>query len=358
MSANTEGIAMVYSEHGDPLKKLRPVTFTIPEPNENQVLAQLLAAPINPSDLLQVEGTYPARPPKTKDLDPNTPSAVGGIEGAFKILKVGSGVTSCKPGDWVIPAKGASTWRSHIILEASDVLVISDHEGLTPLQVATVSVNPTTADLMFSQYGDLKPGDWFIQNGGNSGLGRIAIQLAKLKGFKSINVIRDRADAEDIKSELKELGADHVVTEKELADEGFPETVGKWTGGANPKIALDCIGGKITEPLANVLAPEGHLITYGSMTQQPLQIPGWLLIFKDIHVHGFWLTKWAMKTKGRNDLIVKLLDMIKQGKLKDVPFSTHKVDVSQSTPEKFAKAFYAAIDADNNRKGKQAVVLE
>lgn len=354
-----DAVAMVYSEHGDPLKVLRPVKFSVPEPEAGQVAVQLLAAPINPSDLLQVDGTYPLRPPKTKEFDPETPSAVGGIEGVFKVVKLGSNVSCCKEGDWVIPQKGSSTWRSHAVFDSDELLVIPEslRSGLKPLQAATVSVNPTTADLMFDQYTTMNTGDWFIQNGGNSGLGRIAIQLARLRGIKSINVIRNRPDKDEIAKQLTDIGADIVVTEEELQEESFPETIKQKTGGVLPKLALDCVGGKATAGLANSLANGGQFITYGAMTGENVQIPPWLLVFKDIHVHGFWLTTWAIKTGGRGDLILKLLDYIRQGKLKDVPFTTHEYAVDSKSPEAFAKAFRDAIDADNKRKGKQAVVL-
>lgn len=350
---------MIYSEHGDPLKVLRSVKFNVPEPGTGQVVVQLLAAPVNPSDLLQIDGTYPLRPPKTKDFDPSTPSAVGGIEGVFKVVKVGGDVSSCKEGDWVIHQKASSTWRSHAVFEASDLLVIPESlsSGLKPLQAATVSVNPTTADLMFDEYTTMNTGDWFIQNGGNSGLGRTAIQLAHLRGLKSINVIRNRPDGDEIAKQLTDLGADIVVTEEELQQESFPETLKQKTGGVLPKLALDCVGGKATAGLANTLANGGHFITYGSMTGRNVEIPPWLLVFKDIHIHGFWLTAWAAKTGGRGDLILKLLDYIRQGKLRDVPFTTHEYSVASKSPEEFAKAFREAIDADNKRKGKQAIVI-
>ena len=74
-------------------------------------------------------------------------------------------------------------------------------DGLLPLplsckasdiQLATMAVNPATAYRMLRDFVDLKPGDFWIQNGANSGAGEAAIQLGREWGLKSINIIRDK----------------------------------------------------------------------------------------------------------------------------------------------------------------------
>lgn len=99
----------------------------------------------------------------------------------------------------------------------------------------------------------MEKGDWFIQNGANSGVGRSAIQLGRLWGLKSINVIRNRPRVEELKEELKGLGADIVVTEEELADRGFWGVHNERTGGGEVKLGLNCVGGRPTTGLARRL---------------------------------------------------------------------------------------------------------
>ena len=61
-----------------------------------------------------------------------------------------------------------------------------------PVSAATISVNPFTADRMMLDFAELKPGDWIVQNGANSGVGQNVIQLARIRGFRTVNIIRDR----------------------------------------------------------------------------------------------------------------------------------------------------------------------
>ena len=161
------------------------------------MVLRMLTAPINPADINQIQGVYPSKPPFTTNLGTTTPAAVPGNEGAAEVVGVGSNVKSVQKGDWVIMAHtNQGTWRTHLVLDESQVTRIEDKSGLTPLQVGTVSVNPTTAYRMlrdFATWG-YRGDEWFVQNGANSGVGRAAVQLGREWGIKSINVIRGRED--------------------------------------------------------------------------------------------------------------------------------------------------------------------
>ncbi|MBT6725509.1 MAG: hypothetical protein HOA75_01940 [Deltaproteobacteria bacterium] len=66
-----------------------------------------------------------------------------------------------------------------------------------------LKINPANAKFMLDRYFDLKPGDWVVQNAGNSEVGRYLIQLAKSKGVPSLNIVR----CEGLEKELTEIGA-------------------------------------------------------------------------------------------------------------------------------------------------------
>lgn len=292
----------------------------------SSLLLRTLATPINPADINQIQGVYPSKPPFTSLLGTSQPSAVGGNEGCFEVSSVGSSIKSLSKGDWVIMKNtGFGTWRTHTLAEEGNVLKIENKDGLTPIQVGTVSVNPCTAYRMLKDFEKLEEGDWFIQNGANSGVGRAAIQLGREWRLKSINVIRDRPDAsetEKMKTELLELGATQVVTESELMDKSFSEKVKEWTHGGreNIKIGLNCVGGKPTSALVKCLSQSGHLVTYGGMSKQPLQLPTAALIFKDIKFSGFWVSRWSDANPGEKKRTVEeILDLTRNGKFKDIP---------------------------------------
>jgi len=297
------------------------------------MLLRTLATPINPADINQIQGTYPSRPDFTSSLGTPSPSAVGGNEGCFEVLSVGPSVKSFQKGDWVITrGPGFGTWRTHALAEEKHVIRIENKEGLSSVQVGTVSINPTTAWRMLKDFKELKEGDWWMQNGANSGVGRAAIQFGRERGLRSINVIRARESKEEtqaLKDDLMRLGATKVVTEQELMERGFGDQVKEWTnGGRRPvKLGLNCVGGKPTQALVKLLGHGGHLVTYGGMAKQPLMLPTGLLIFKDIKFSGFWVSRWSdANPEEKKKTVKEILDLTRQGKFKDIPVQECKWD--------------------------------
>ena len=178
---------------------------------------------------------------------------------------------------------------------------------------------------MLKDFEEIREGQWFIQNGANSGVGRAAIQFGKQWGLKSINVIRDRPDAEvtkKMKDELLELGATKVVTESELMEKGFSEQVKEWTNGGREKVrvGLNCVGGKPTQALVKCLSQGGHLVTYGGMSKQPVALPTAALIFKDIKFSGFWVSRWSdAHSEEKKKTVDEILELTRLGMFKDIP---------------------------------------
>ena len=84
------------------------------------------------------------------------------------------------------------TWRTYAQVSPDDLLPLPKGARIGPGEAATISVNPFTADRMILDYVKLEKGDWIVQNGANSGVGQNVIQLARIRGFKTVNVIRDR----------------------------------------------------------------------------------------------------------------------------------------------------------------------
>lgn len=257
----------------------------------------------------------------------------------FEVLSSTGSDSRLQPGDWVIPAAAqVGTWRTHAVLPENQVLKI-EKDGLTPTQVATVSVNPCTAYRILRNYGpssglrsgipvrplELGSGEWFIQNGANSGVGRAAIQLGKLWGFRSINVIRERQSAEEtelMKQELRGLGADVIVTESQFLSRSWRDQLSEITrNGKDPiGLGLNCVGGKSATVIARSLGPGGTLVSYGGMSKQPVSLPLGLLIFNDIRFVGFWLSKWNEKdVVGRKHMVDDILSLIRNKQFKDVP---------------------------------------
>lgn len=341
------------------------------------VVLRTLAAPINPADVNTIQGTYGAKPdfnsPANMQLGTAEPSAVPGNEGCFEVVSVGSGVKNLKKGDWAIPAStGMGTWRTHALVEQADRALLRVPDGdspLTPIQAAMVSVNPSSAYRMLRDYVDLVElsvqafrsgtgadgGAWFIQNGANSGVGRAAIQLGRLWGLRSVNVVRERDTpeaTEQLRRELRDLGATVVVTEAELLDRGFPARLKEeHTRGQPLMLGLNCVGGKSATQLARVLSEQGTLVTYGAMSKQPVALPTGLLIFKDLRFRGFWLSRWADGDRdGKRRTIEELLGMMRKGQFSDAPVDEVRWDWD-TEEETLKKAVQGTLGGFRKGKG-------
>ncbi|KAI9811709.1 MAG: mitochondrial 2-enoyl thioester reductase [Thelocarpon impressellum] len=342
----TQAKALVYSQHGEPADVLKLHGHSISPAHSSQVTLRFLASPINPADINQIQGVYPSKPPFTQTLGTPSPAAVAGNEGVAEVLSTGSSVKSVCKGDWVLMRSTCfGTWRTHAQADESELLKI-DKTGLSPVQAGTVSVNPCTAYRMLKDFAPLRPGDCFIQNGANSGVGRAAIQLGRLWGLKSINVIRARPDTDSLKDELHALGADVVLTEQDLSSRGLSSSL-----PAAPKLGLDCVGGAPTTALAKLLSPGSPLVTYGAMAKQPLRVPPSLLIFRDIRFAGFWVSAWADRNpEGKCAMVAELLRLVREGRLRDAP--VREVRWLPDTPEATLKeAVQGGLEGFRGGKG-------
>src|SRR5262249_27139380 len=155
-------------------------------------------SPINPSDLLTVRGEYGKRPAL-----PTTP----GFEGAGVVDAAGPGLLrhlrGLKPGRRVAVLSGAGgAWGEYAVVPARELVPLPD--DLPDEQAAMFFVNPVTAVVMTRYVLRVPPGEWLLQTAAGSALGRMVIRLGQRVGFRTVNAVRRREQAE----ELRRLGAD------------------------------------------------------------------------------------------------------------------------------------------------------
>ncbi|CAD5217109.1 unnamed protein product [Bursaphelenchus okinawaensis] len=306
------GRRLIYEGYGDPSDVVKLENFELPsELKADQVQIKWNAAPVNPADINQLQGVYPVKPKLP---------AIGGNEGCATVEKVGSSVTSLKPGDLVIPVQsGLGTWTTHSVHDENSLFSLNSN--LDKIHASVFQVNPPTAYRMLHDFVSLNKGDTVIQNGANSAVGRFAIQLCRIFGWKSINIIRDRPGADKLKKELEGLGADAVYTEEEFAKKVRDIT--------NVRLALNCVGGKSSFQLCRTLTDQGCMVTYGGMSKQPTQTPTGPLIFKDISLRGFWMSHWYTVTANldeRRRMYDKLAQLFIDGELKPAPYKEYPLE--------------------------------
>eukprot|EP01113_Clastostelium_recurvatum_P039307 TRINITY_DN598_c0_g1_i2.p1 TRINITY_DN598_c0_g1~~TRINITY_DN598_c0_g1_i2.p1 ORF type:complete len:368 (-),score=109.35 TRINITY_DN598_c0_g1_i2:39-1115(-) len=317
-----------YSASGSPQAVLKVEKEQVPSSlSGNEVLVKMLAAPINPADINMIEGVY--------GVKPELP-AIAGLEGVGEVSKVGSSVKGLQVGDRVIPAKaGFGTWRNYAVGTEDSLHKIS--KDIPVEYAATLSVNPSTALRLLTDFETLKEGDVVIQNGANSMVGCAVIQIAKSRGLKTINIIRERPDFDATVERLKSYGGDIVVSEKYARTPQFKRLIADMT---KPRLALNCVGGDSATELARTLAEGGTLVTYGGMSRQPVSIPTSLLIFKDIKLRGFWLTRWVKEhsSSERTAMLATLTDLVKSQKLR-LHIEAHKFSDFQGALRRSTEPF-------------------
>jgi trans-2-enoyl-CoA reductase len=283
----------------------------------------MMGAPINPSDLNAIQGTYPIPLTEANIVEESNlnrhgaASKIPGFEGIGRIVELGTKAGSksnLKVGDWVLPAKGGfGTWRTHAIVSHCEVIRLGSKNGLSVKEAATIGVNPCSALRMLKDFASLKPGDLVVQNASNSAVGQAVIQLAKHFGISTINIIRDRPNFDEVASYLKTLGADHVLREGTKELRSLSKSLHQ-----RPKLGLNAVGGASATELARALDDGGILVSYGGMSREPVVIPSSLFIFKDLSLRGFWLTKWKSlaSVHEHEGMLSQLVDLIANDHLK------------------------------------------
>ncbi|MBZ5711652.1 zinc-dependent alcohol dehydrogenase family protein [Nannocystis pusilla] len=245
-----------------------------PPPGPGQAAVDLLAAPVNPADLLNLRGQY--------GIVPTLP-AIAGLEGVGVVTAIGPGVEHIRVGDRVL--LGGGTWRERQVVSAGGLFALPP--GLPSEQLAMLTVNPLTARALIHD-AQLQPGQWVIKNAANSGVGRSFFTLAKKAGARGIAVVR-RPGLED---RLKSWGAEAVLVD----GPDLPERVKALVGDGALRYAVDAIGGSATARLAAALSPGGVVVNYGLLSGEACQISGVDLVFRNIVLRGFWLVNWFQHT--------------------------------------------------------------
>ena len=263
--------AVHLTAYGNPIDGIEFVEIPEPpEPGANQVLVGVEFSPINPNDLSLARGTYAVRPA--------LPTVIGN-EGVGRILRVGPGVKTVKTGDRVVVPLSSFAWRERMLVPAEGLFALPPRAD--PQQLAMLGINPPTAALLLSEFVSLKSNDWVVQNAANSGVGRWVIGFAKVRGLRTVNIVRRT----ELVSELKTLGADAVLVDSPELGRQIKEVVGQ----ADVRLALDGVSGQSTGVLAAALTMHGTVVAYSAMSRAPIAASPLDIIFKALAVRGFFM---------------------------------------------------------------------
>lgn len=280
-----------FSRFGEPSEVLRVASLPQPQPQPGEVRLRLTHRTVNPSDLLTVSGAYGRLPSL-----PATP----GMEGMGRVDALGDGVTDFQVGQRVIPLGLSGTWQEYTIADPARMLPVPDE--ISDQTAAQFVVNPVTAWVMLTEELALQEGDWVLQTAAGSTLGRLVLQIAALKGYKTINFVRRRAQVQ----ELRDLGADAVICTED--DDVVPQVMAL-TGGKGVKGALDAVGGATGALAASCLRAGGTMIVYGVLSMESTPIHTGEMLFKGTTVRGFWLSYW-FRSKPPQEIMPVLVELM------------------------------------------------
>lgn len=287
--------AVVFDRCGEPSEVLQVRDVPVPEPGPRQVRVRMLASPVNPSDLMFIQGIYGRRP----DL-PATP----GFEGVGIVEAAGRGLLGrFRLGKRVAVLNQLSgNWQEHVVVSAQRVVPVP--ASVSDEQAAAFFVNPASALVMIRSVLKVPRGAWLLQTAAGSALGRMVIRLGQHYGFRTINVVRRREQAQ----ELLQAGGNAAICSSE---ESIDERALAITGGQGVPFAIDCVGGETCSAAARSLGPNGRLLLYGTLSDDPMVIHPRTLMNGQKRVDGFWMSEWA---QGQN--VLTMLRLFRQvGKL-------------------------------------------
>jgi NADPH2:quinone reductase len=278
-----KGFALVLSddEKSPPSQRITGIEKTLPALKPGQVLVKMLAAPVNPSDLMYLLGKY--------GLTAQEGDFVG-FEGCGIVEAANAGLY----GKWLTGRRVAlsaqpgidGVWAEYAITQAN--LCLPVRKALSDEQAATIIVNPCTSVCLVERAIALGS-KAIVINAGASQVGKGVIRYAKLKGIKTIATVRSAANVEV----LQALGADCVLL---TSDDNFDQSLKHWAKKLKAKVLLDSVAADDTPRVLHAMPNSSTALVYGRLTETQDVLGGLFsvadVIFRDMRIEGFWLAKY------------------------------------------------------------------
>jgi putative PIG3 family NAD(P)H quinone oxidoreductase len=298
------------SKPGGP-EVLLPETRAVPAPGPDEILIKVMSAGVNRPDVAQRQGHYPP-PPGASDLP--------GLEVAGEVVAAGSNAKKHKLGDKVMSLVAGGGYAQYCIAQDAQAMTVPpslsmEEAGAVPETLMTVWHN------VFER-GGLKPGETLLVHGGSSGIGTMAIQMAKALGSKVIVTVgsKDKADA------CLKLGADHAINYR---SEDFVEATRKATGGTGANVILDMVGGDYTDKNYDAAAVDGRIVQIAFLSGTPKATVN----FTKLMVKRLTHTGSTLRPRSNADkaamvaaIEAKVMPLLREGRIKPLMDSTFPLE--------------------------------
>jgi NADPH:quinone reductase len=303
---------------------LVPEPRPLPQPAEGEVLVKVAAAGVNRPDVAQRQGNYP--PPKGA-------TDIPGLEIAGEVVALGPGVRRWKLGDKVTALVVGGGYAEYCPAHESHCLPVP--ASLSMVEAAAIPETFFTVWHNTFERGRLAAGETLLVHGGSSGIGTVAIQLAKAFGAR---VVTTAGSAEKCQA-CRKLGADVAVNYK---TEDFVAATKAATAGLGAEVVLDMVGGDYIERNYEAAAIHGRIVQIAFLGSSKATVDFRRLMLKRLTHTGSTLRARSVADKAAIARAVedRVLPLIAAGKVKPLIDSTF--------PLRAAAAAHAKMEASTH----------
>ncbi len=297
--------AIEITQYGEP-EVLKLGTRPVPQPASGEVLIRMAATGINRADTMQRRGNYPV-PPGTTDIP--------GLELSGTIAAVGDGVSDWRVGDEVCALVQGGSYADYCIAPAPQCLPVP--KGLSLIEAGSLPETFFTVWSNVFDRGALKGEETLLVQGGTSGIGVTAIQLAHALGHR----VFVTAGSDEKCAACLQLGADRAINYR---TEDFVKVIKEVTGGKGVDVVLDMVGGSYVNRNLQCMAEDGRLVYIATMGGAKAEINVVALMQKRLSITGSTLRARPVEFKAAitRNLREKVWPLIEAGKIKPVIYKT------------------------------------
>lgn len=276
------------------LEVLKWEDVTEPTARPGYVVIKVEAAGVNYADLMRRGGGYPG---------PDLPSSLG-LEAAGTVVEVGENVEGITMGQRVM-AMGPQGQAEYVSVNAN--FVFPYPETLDPVQAGGMPIVFLTSYHLLKTRGQMQAGDTVLIQAGASGVGTVAIQMAKAWGAKVIAT----ASTQEKLDLATSLGADAVIN---YTTQDFETEIQEQTGGKGVELILECVGGPVLEKSVRCVASYGRLISYGNASGATANLAAADIFAANRTVIGFSMGRSPVGSLDHKAAMAEIFPMISSGK--------------------------------------------
>lgn len=293
------------SKPGGP-EVLQPETRPVPKPGPGEILIKVKAAGVNRPDVAQRSGSYPP-PPGASDLP--------GLEVAGEVVALRDGAVRHRLGDHVMSLVAGGGYAEYCI--AQDAQAMAVPSALSILEAGALPETLMTVWHNVFERGGLTAGETLLVHGGSSGIGTMAIQLAKAFGAKVLVTV----GSPDKAAACVKLGADRAINYK---TEDFVAVVKEATGGKGANVILDMVGGDYIERNYDAAATDGRIVQIAFLGSPKATVNFVKLMVKRLTHTGSTLRPRSNADKAAMVAAIeaKVMPLLREGRIKPLMDST------------------------------------